>query len=221
MIAVGGLNRRFLKSLAVVRAHAGQAGWRYAEGGIPQAGIRHSPRIRSAHLALRNGIHALDALLFMMGGLPEHLVGACWERAAKHQGAFSALMRWSDGAQGVFLCNNNSDRDARSMCFMAPMKPCNVTATGLTVERKGHPTTVMPLPDARDGFAAEHEAFVQAIRLGLEPPTSLAAIAPSMFVAQLIEKRFQRTRRTAEGKAPRGAAAAYFPGQVHSGRPAG
>jgi phosphoglycerate dehydrogenase-like enzyme len=41
-----------------------------------------------------------------------------------------------------------------------------------------------------DGYAAEHDAFFQSIRSGAEPPHSLAAIAPSMFLAELIEKGF-------------------------------
>jgi len=41
-----------------------------------------------------------------------------------------------------------------------------------------------------DGFAAEHDAFLQAIRGATEPPHSLAAIAPSLFLAELIERGF-------------------------------
>jgi phosphoglycerate dehydrogenase-like enzyme len=42
----------------------------------------------------------------------------------------------------------------------------------------------------KDGYAAEHDAFLSAVRGGSEPLHSLAAIAPSMFLAELIESGF-------------------------------
>jgi hypothetical protein len=61
---------------------------------------------------------------------------------------------------------------------------------GLTIEKKGESATTIPLPMQGDGYAAEHDAFFQAIRSGAEPPHSLAAIAPSLFLAELIENGF-------------------------------
>jgi phosphoglycerate dehydrogenase-like enzyme/predicted dehydrogenase len=190
LIAAGGLNRRFLKSLAAVRARAGQAGWRYAEAIFHKPEFGTTPACGARTWLSANGIHALDALLFMMGGPPEHLVAHAGEHAAKHQGAFSALMRWPDGAQGVFLCNNNSGSRREEYVFHGPDETCTVTGTGLTIEAKGRPATSVPVPMLGDGFVAEHEAFLQAIRLGWEPPHGLAAIAPSMFLAELIESGF-------------------------------
>jgi phosphoglycerate dehydrogenase-like enzyme len=137
-----------------------------------------------------NGIHGLDALLFMMGGLPEQLTAQAGEIAATPPGAFSALMRWRDGAQGVFLCNNNAGSRREEYVFHGPDETCSVTAAGLTIERKGQSATTIPLPMQGDGYAAEHDAFLQAIRSGAEPPHSLAAIAPSLFLAELIEDGF-------------------------------
>ena len=48
----------------------------------------------------------------------------------------------------------------------------------------------MPLPSVGDGIAAEHEAFLHATRSGEQPPHSLEAIAPSLFLAELIEAGF-------------------------------
>jgi phosphoglycerate dehydrogenase-like enzyme/predicted dehydrogenase len=190
LIAVGGLNRRFAKSLAAVRARSGGAGWRYAEA------VFHKPEFGNpASFGARtwlgaNGIHGLDTLLFMMGGLPEHLTAQSGETAAAQPSAFSAVMRWPDGAQGTFLCNNNAGSRREEYVFHAPGETCSVTAMGLTIERSGHSATTLSLPLQGDGYAAEHESFFEAIRSGAEPPHSLATIAPSVFLAELVEGGF-------------------------------
>jgi phosphoglycerate dehydrogenase-like enzyme/predicted dehydrogenase len=190
LIAAGGLNRRFAKSLAAVRARAGKAGWRFAEAVFHKPEFGNPPSFGARTWLGANGIHGLDALLFMMGGLPEQLTAHAGETAAARPGAFSALMHWRDGAQGVFLCNNNAGSRREEYVFHAPDETCSVTAAGVTVERKGHPVTTLTLPMQGDGYAAEHEAFLLAIRSGIEPLHSLAAIAPSVLLAELIESGF-------------------------------
>ena len=190
LIAAGGLNRRFSKSLTAVRARAGAAGWRFAEAVFHRREFRNPPSFGARTWLGANGIHGLDALLFMMGGLPEQLTAQAGETSAAQPSAFSAVMRWRDGAQGVFLCNSNTGSGREDYVFHAPDETCSVTGTGLTVERSGHPMTTLAFPLQGDGYVAEHEAFFQAIRRGAEPPHSLAAIAPSLFLAELIETGF-------------------------------
>jgi phosphoglycerate dehydrogenase-like enzyme/predicted dehydrogenase len=190
LIAAGGLNRRFAKSLNAVRARAGRAGWRFAEAVFHKPEFRNPPSFGARTWLSANGIHGLDALLFMMGGLPEELTAHCGETAAAQPGAFSALMRWRDGAQGVFLCNNNAGSRREEYVFHAPDETCSITGTGLTIERKGQSATTVALPLQGDGYAAEHDAFFQAIRSGAEPLHSLTAISPSLFLAELIENGF-------------------------------
>lgn len=190
LIAAGGLNRRFLKSLTAVRERAGRAGWRFAEAIFHKPEFRTPPPFGARTWLSANGIHGLDALLFMMGGLPEQLIAQTGESSAAQPGAFAALLRWRDGAQGTFLCNNNAGSRREEYVFHAPDETCSVTAAGLTIERKGQAVITVPLPMQGDGFAAEHDAFLQAIRSGAEPPHSLAAIAPSLFLAELIESGF-------------------------------
>ncbi len=141
LIAAGGLNRRFSKSLAAVRARAGKAGWRFAEAVFHKPEFGNPPSFGARTWLGANGIHGLDALLFMMGGLPEQLTAHAGETGAAQQGAFSALMRWRDGAQGAFICNNNAGSRREEYVFHAPDETCSVTATGLTLERKGHAAT--------------------------------------------------------------------------------
>lgn len=190
LIAVGGLNRRFSRSLSAVRARAGEAGWRFAESVFhkPEYGV--APAFGARTWLGANGIHALDALLFMMGGLPEQLSAQAGESAATQPSLFSAVLRWRDGAQGVFLCNNQAGSRREEYAFHAPGESCSVTGKGLTIERMGHSTISLALPLQGDGYAAEHDAFLQSIRSGGDPLHSLAAIAPTLFLAELIENGF-------------------------------
>jgi phosphoglycerate dehydrogenase-like enzyme/predicted dehydrogenase len=190
LIAAGGLNRRFSKSLAAVRARAGRAGWRFAEAVFHKPEFRRPPSFGARTWLGANGIHGLDSLLYMMGGLPEQLTAQAGETGAAPPSVFSAVMRWRDGAQGVFLCNNNAGTRREEYVFHAADETCSVTGTGLTIERSGHSVTTLALPLQGDGYAAEHDSFLQAIRSGAEPPHSLAAIAPSLFLAELIEDGF-------------------------------
>jgi phosphoglycerate dehydrogenase-like enzyme/predicted dehydrogenase len=189
LVAVGGLNRRFHKSLAAVRARAGKAGWRFAEAVFHKPEFGKPPLFGARSWLGANGIHGLDALVFMMGGLPEHLTALAGEAGGAQPSAFSALMRWPDGSQGVFLCNNNSGSRREEYVFHGPGETCSITEWGLTIE-KDNTVVKTALPSIGDGVAAEHDSFLEAIRSGVEPPHSIAAIAPSLYLAELIEDGF-------------------------------
>ena len=189
LTAVGGHNRRFYKSLAAVRARAGKAGWRSVEA------IFHKPEHgKSVPFGARtwlsaNGIHALDAMVFAMGGLPEHLTALTGDAGAIPPSIFSAVMRWPDGAQGVFLCNNNAGGRREEYVFHGISETCSISETALTVEKNGVVSRT-PLASLGDGVTAEHEAFIQGIRSGVPPLHSICAIVPSLFLAELIENGF-------------------------------
>ena len=102
-VAVGGLNRRFFKSLAAVRARAGKTGWRLAEAVFHKPEFRKPPLFGARTWLGANGIHAFDALIFMMGAMSDHLTALTAGSGAAQPSAFSALMRWRDGSQAVFL----------------------------------------------------------------------------------------------------------------------
>ncbi len=187
LVAVGGHNRRFHKSLAALRARAGKAGWRFAEAVFHKPEFGKPPLFGAQSWLGANGIHALDALVYMMGGLPEQLTALTGDAA--EPGAFSAIMRWRDGAQGTFLCNNNAGARRERYTFHAPGETCSVTEAGLAVEKNGT-LSKTAFPAIGDGFAAEHDAFLEAIRSGIEPRHSIAALAPSLYLAELIESGF-------------------------------
>lgn len=190
LTAVGGLNRRFTKALAAVRARAGGAGWRFAEAVFHKPEFGNPAPFGARTWLSANGIHGLDALLFMMGGLPEFLTAYSGDASQAAPNTFSALMRWSDGAQGTFLCNNNAGSRREEYTFHAAEESLSVNAAGVLIERKGEQPTSLALPMQGDGYAAEHAAFLEAVRTGSEPPHSLSAIAPSLHLAELIEGGF-------------------------------
>jgi phosphoglycerate dehydrogenase-like enzyme/predicted dehydrogenase len=185
LIAAGGHNRRFYTALAHVCASAGRAGWSYAEAVFHKPEFGKPPPFGACSWLSGNGIHALDALVFMMGGLPEHLSAHAGGSGAASS-TFSVIMRWPGGAQGVFLCDNGAGARREEYAFHAPGETWRLQETGLTLERGG-PAVDCGLSPTGDGFAAEHDAFLSAIETGIAPLHALAALAPSLFLAELIE----------------------------------
>jgi phosphoglycerate dehydrogenase-like enzyme/predicted dehydrogenase len=189
VVAVGGHNRRFYESLAAVRARAGKAGWRSAEVVFHKPEYGKPVPFGAQSWLSANGIHALDAMVFMMGGLPEQLTAFAGDPGAAAASVFSALMRWRNGAQGVFLCNNSAGARREEYVFHGIAETYRITETGLTVEQDDVASNT-PLTVLGDGVGAEHDAFLRAIRTGMEPLHSILAIAPSLRLAELIERGF-------------------------------
>ena len=190
LIAVGAHNRRFYRAMLEARRRTGSVRWRYAEA------VFHKPEFgKPAPFGARtwlgaNGIHALDALVFMMGGLPERLTALTSGTAGEPASQFSALMSWPDGAQGLFLCNNDSGARREEYVFHMPGETCAITDGGLTVTKDDKTVERLALPCVGDGIAAEHAAFIAAIRGDGPPAHAIDAIAPSLFLAELIESGF-------------------------------
>ena len=183
LVAAGGHNRRFYRSLEEVWRRGGKAGWRYAEAVFHKPALAVPAPFGASSWLTANGIHALDALVFIMGGLPERMTA---EAASE---SYSALMRWPDGAQGVFLCNNQAGERRETYAFHAPGESCRIVDDGLRIEAGGN-ASFTPLPALGDGFEAEHAAFLDAIEQGIEPRHGLAALAPTLKLAELIEAGF-------------------------------
>ena len=187
LIAVGGHNRRFYRSLDTVRVRGGKAGWRFAEAIAHKPEFGKKPPFGARTWLSANGIHALDALLFMMGGLPEQMTS--YADGGDPSARFSAIMRWRDGAQGVFLCDNHAGARREEYVFHAPGETCRVGSEGLFIEKAGRVSRLGRVT-LMDGFEAEHQAFLNAIRHGSEPRHAIAALAPSLFLAEQIENGF-------------------------------
>ena len=185
VVAVGGHNRRFITALAQLRALAGSGGWSYAEAVFHKPEHGRPPPFGAASWLTANGIHALDALVYMMGGLPEHVASHAGGRDGRS--VFSAMMTWPGGAQGMFMCDNEAGERREDYAFHAPGESWRVTEMGLTGRRNGGPPLDLGLSPVGDGFAAEHDAFLAAVAGGPLPSNTIAALAPSLFLAELIE----------------------------------
>ena len=204
-IAVGGHNRRFYPGL--VRARA-VGGWRLAEA------VFHKPEFRrpvpfGAHTWLgANGIHALDALLYVFGGPPQALFAHTADFGAGVPSAFSALMSWADGRQAVLLCNNSAGQRREEYAFHAPAETWTITEHALTIA-KDNRLDKTEIAAMSASVMAEHEAFLRAIVEATEPAHSLASIAPALYCAELIESGFtgQLAAPPAPAPAPQPAAA--------------
>jgi phosphoglycerate dehydrogenase-like enzyme len=186
LVAAAGLNRRFFKSIMAVREKGGAAGWRYAEATFHKPEFRKPPAFGARSFLSANGIHALDVLLFMMGGPPQEISAYSGESGAAAPSAFSAIMRWPDGAQGIFLCNNNAGSRLEQYAFHGPGETYRIDDSGLTVDRNGT-VTKTSYSAIGDGIEAEHRAFLRSVHAGNEPTHSIRSIAPSLFLAELIE----------------------------------
>lgn len=185
LIAVGGHSRRFLAAFDRIRADAGNGGWTFAEAVFHKPEFGRPPPFGAATWLSGNGIHALDALLFMLGGMPEWLA-ADTAGSGSIPAIFTATMCWPNGAHAVLLCNNEAGARREEYVFHSPGESCRVTDAGLTIERGGA-RRFFELPAAADGFAAEHEAFLDAIATDVSPRHAISALAPSLFLAELIE----------------------------------
>jgi phosphoglycerate dehydrogenase-like enzyme/predicted dehydrogenase len=189
LIAVGGHNRRFFESFARARALAGRSGWRFAEAVFHKPELGRPAAFGAQSWLAANGIHALDALVFMMNGLPEQITALAGQANGAPPSAFAAIMRWHDGAQGVFLCNNDAGARREEYAFHGLGESCRIDDAGMLYE-KGYSRVQAPARSRSDSIAAEHDAFLQAIRGGGEPVHALASIAPSLFLCELIERGF-------------------------------
>lgn len=188
-VAVGGHNRRFLQSLAAARTLGGKAGWRYAEAVFHKPEFGKPASYGANSWLSANGIHALDALVYMMNGLPMQLAAQAGEPGAAKPTMFSAVMRWRDGSQGVFLCNNDAGARREAYTFHGPGQTCRIDEAGFVLDNSAGRTHTPPRP-LEESIAAEHDAFLQAIRSGIEPPHAISNIAPSLFLCELIEQGF-------------------------------
>jgi len=185
VIAAGGHNRRFLAAFDRIRAEAGSAGWTFAEAIFHKPEFGRPAPFGAATWLSGNGIHALDALVFMMGGLPDRLTAEA-SGSGQVPGVFTALMQWANGAQGVLLSNNEAGTRCEAYAFHAPGQSWRLADEGLTVDRNGR-QSVLGCSPVGDGFAAEHEAFLAAVATGIVPVHAIAELAPSLFLAELIE----------------------------------
>jgi len=189
LIAVGGHNRRFFPSFAAAQAEAGRTGWRFIEAIFHKSEYSRPTPFGARTWLTANGIHALDVVVFMMGGLPERIASFAEPVGSAEPRNFSAIMRWRDGCQATFLCDNSAGSRREEYVFHGVERSFSVTAKRLRIESPAGTKETNFNLDA-EGFAAEHREFLRAVRGGEEPRHGLATLAPTLYLAELIEDGF-------------------------------
>jgi phosphoglycerate dehydrogenase-like enzyme/predicted dehydrogenase len=192
LVAVGGHNRRFYESLRRVREAAGTASWHYASATFhkPEAGI--APPFGARTWLGANGVHALDALIYMMGGVPTHLSALAQPGSRPEPRTFAALMRWQDGRQALFACDHEAGARREEYVFHGVGETSTVSDHALVISKAGGSRTLR-LHSLGDGVTAEHEEFLAAIAQGSAPRHSIEALAPTLFLLELIEAGYSGT----------------------------
>ena len=144
----------FYRSINLCAAlRAGSVRWRYAEAVFHKAEFRNPPAFGASTFLSANGIHALDAMLFMMQGLPIELTSMAASPGGGPKSTFSALMRWQDGAQGVFLCNNDAGARREEYVFHGLGETYRIDDSGVTAEANN---TISKTPCRRSAMALQN-----------------------------------------------------------------
>jgi phosphoglycerate dehydrogenase-like enzyme/predicted dehydrogenase len=186
LVAVGGHNRRFYESLRRVREGAGTASWHYASATFHKAEAGVPPPFGARTWLGANGVHALDVLLYMMGGLPSYLSAIAQPGSRPEPRTFAALMRWQDGRQALLACDHEAGARREEYVFHGVGETSTVSDDTLVISKPSGSTTV-PLASLGDGVAAEHDEFLTAIAQGSVARHAIEAIAPTLFLLELIE----------------------------------
>jgi virulence factor len=142
-----------------------------------------------------DAVHAVDALRWM-GGEPAHVAADIGRRANTFDDSFNTLVRFEGGATGILLTNwaVGARRHSFEMHGMGISVFADPDDRALIYrDGKGEPE-VLTTQDAAGsaerhhfyGFAAEARHFIDCIREGREPSSSLADAAKTMRLVNQI-----------------------------------
>jgi predicted dehydrogenase len=130
------MNRRFFKSLASARQSVGKSGWRSAEVVFHKAELGNTPAFGARTWLGSNGIHALDAMLYMMGGVPSRLSFAGEHRRRVTTRDLLGADALEPTTRRAPSCATTAPAcGAKRMCFTASVRPSPSRTAGLTVTR--------------------------------------------------------------------------------------
>jgi phosphoglycerate dehydrogenase-like enzyme/predicted dehydrogenase len=193
VIACGGHNRRFFPSLAAARAEIGRAGFSFIEATFHKPVFDEPARHGGRTWLTANGIHALDAILFLAGGVPSQLASFAGSVGTDEARNFSAVMSFPGGGQAAFVCNNSAGSRKEEYVLHGIGRTYTATSTpgaGRLLRETATETKETRFDADAEGFEAEHRAFLAAVEGGVSAPHEIAKLAPSLFVAELIEGGF-------------------------------
>jgi len=149
----------------------------------------------AADILTCDAIHAVD-LLRWLGGEPRHVAATIDRRFNPFDDAFNALIRFEEGASGVLLGNWSAGARRHTFeihgpgisAFVDPDHQASIYADGRLEPEIIDSREIAGSDDFRVyyGFEAENRHFIDCIRGGTEPESSLADAARTMRLVQEI-----------------------------------
>ena len=158
-VAVVGFNRRFEANINAAKERVGQTGRIYGMvGTMSKAAIDRPLKFGSTSWIQADGIHTIDALVYLMGEPPTELHSTSNSAMGTVPQNAAGVLMWADGTYATFSLNNSGGhRTERYEIYGSGVSYCCDNGT-LTVNSKTESEIVEfgKSPRAR-GFVGEHE----------------------------------------------------------------
>ena len=133
---------------------------------------QYRSRFHGGGMWLTNGVHVVDRLTWVMASQAVSVSAAISNRA-HYQAAddtSTAFIRYKNGAAGIAIAIAYADGAPTHDCLMYGTKGSLRFASGSLQIGKDNQWTDVPFEAPPAGMTEQWRAFVEAIRLGIEPP---------------------------------------------------
>ncbi len=133
---------------------------------------QYRSRFHGGGMWLTNGVHVVDRLTWVMASQAVSVSAAISNRA-HYQAAddtSTAFIRYKNGAAGIAIAIAYADGAPTHDCLMYGTKGSLRFASGSLQIGKDNEWTDVPFETPPAGMTEQWRAFVEAIRLGIEPP---------------------------------------------------
>ena len=191
--AVVGFNRRFEANINAAKERVGQTGRIYSMvGTMSKAAIDRPITFGSTSWIQSNGIHTIDALVYLMGEPPIELHSTSNSAMGTDPQNAAGMLRWADGTHAAFSLNNSAGHRTERYEICGPGGSYCCENGTLTVNSKAE-SEILEFglsPQAR-GFVGEHEEFAAAIAGELSPRHSIEQGFVTLRLIELIEEGYR------------------------------
>lgn len=185
--AVGGMNRRFYKSLEVVKQRVHQAGWESARATFNKPAGGKTPPFGAMTWLSANGVHALDALIYISDSTPKAVVATARSVDAKEPNVFEAEIEFENGLCASFVSDNASAKRLESYEITVGDIRYIASEDALRTHTQTGSDDVV-LADNPRGFEDEHREFLTGCSdRSFSPRHELSRLVPSLIATEAIE----------------------------------
>ena len=188
-VAVVGFNRRFEANINAAKERVGQTGRIYSMvGTMSKAAIDRSLSFGSTSFIQLDGIHTIDALVYLMGEPPTELYSTSNSAMGTVPQNATGMLRWADGTHAAFSLNNSSGHrtERYEICGSGVSYWCENGTLTVNSKTESEVVEFGLSPQAR-GFVGEHEEFAAAIAGELSPRHSIEQGFVTLRLIELIE----------------------------------